>query len=78
MKVTIEEAVWTVSRQPPPAGWRAKGEQLQPHESGLWFHSNRGEARFLPLDSAQLPTQAQLDAMPLDQLAALWQRGTKR
>lgn len=78
MKITIAETVWQVSRQLAPAGWRADGEHLQQEESGLWFRSDRGENRFLPLDSADLPAQERLEAMPLDELIALWQRATER
>ena len=78
VKVTFQETEWTVSRQPPPAGWRAEGERLQPRESGLCFRSPSGETRFLPLDSAELPSQAQLDSMTVAQLAVLWQRATQR
>lgn len=77
-KVTFAEGVWTITRQPLPAGWRAEGERLQSHESGLWFRSDRGEARFLPLDSTQLPTQEQLDDMRLDQLVEYWKRAATR
>ncbi len=79
MRIEFNEASWKVSRQLPSVGWRAEGEGPPlPQESGLWFHSDRGEKSFLAMDLDQLPTQEQVDTMTLDDFVPLFTRATPR
>lgn len=65
--VRFEETQWTITRQAPVGvGARAEGDRIPAvPESGLWFHSDKGEALFFPMTYSELPSQEQLDAIPL-------------
>jgi hypothetical protein len=79
MGIRFNESVWKVSRHFPATGWRAEGEAPpQPRQSGLWFHSDKGENRFLPLDLDKMPSQEQVDNMTLDDFVSLFTRATPR
>jgi hypothetical protein len=69
-KVNFEETLWKVTRQAPTtAGARAEGDRLpEVPESGLWFHSDKGEALFHPMPYSELPSQEQLGEVPLAQI----------
>jgi hypothetical protein len=71
--VTIEEAQWRISRQAPVgAGARAEGDKLpEVPESGLWFHSDKGEALFYPIPYRELPSQEKLSEIPLEKIIAM-------
>jgi hypothetical protein len=58
----IDEKVWTVSRQiGVTTGARAAGDSdVKSQPSGLWFHSDKGDHRFLVMDLSELPTDAQV------------------
>lgn len=58
--VEFGESVWRVSRQPAVSvGARFDGDAPpQPQSGALWFHSDKGESRFLPMD--ELPTEHEL------------------
>jgi hypothetical protein len=50
-------------------GARAEGDSLpQTPAPGLVFVATDGTSRFLPLDFPEMPTEEQLQAMPLEQL----------
>lgn len=74
--VTINERAWKYHVVPAIAvGARAEGDAPpQPPKSGISFTSDKGEIRFLPMGYPDLPSQKQLEAMPLSQVVELFNR----
>ena len=59
MDDSINEDSWTVSIQPAiTVGARATtGDyDIKPQEGGIWFHSYKGNHRFVAIDHSELPT----------------------
>lgn len=79
MGIRFNESVWKVSRHLPAMGWRKEAEAPpEPRESGLWFHSDKGENRFLPLDLDKMPSQEQVDNVTPDVFESWFKRATPR
>jgi hypothetical protein len=78
-KVIVGEKAWKISRQVPIAvAARAAGDAPpQPPESGIWLHSDKGDALFLPMPYNQLPTEEQLKDVTMTQVAE-WMRLAQR
>lgn len=77
-KVKVGEQVWRVVRDPGVnVGARAESEMIDPPgPAGLWFIADDGERRFVAMD-VDLPTQTELDELPLDQFVELIMRAER-
>jgi hypothetical protein len=65
----LETGVKVHRRPAVGVGARAEGDRLpEAPTQGLVFVTTDGASRFLPLDFPEMPTEAQLHAMPLEQL----------
>ena len=80
MTIQLEEKTWKITRQAPTAaGARATGDYLPvPKESGLWFHSDKGDALFYPIPYDKLPTQEELPDLTPEQILTMMRAAEKR
>ena len=67
-RVTFNETVWRVVRQPGVTTGARKpgGYDVQPESPGVWFYADDGTRRFTPVDVMNLPSQEEFDDTPLD------------
>jgi len=59
VRIHFEEKVWTVRRQPPTATL----------DGGLWFRSDKGDVRFLPMTNDALLTAREVSHLTAAQFA---------
>ena len=75
--VEFKETVWQITAHRGMAtGSRSPegGSPPMPTSPGLWFYSDNGERRFLRMSNSELPSDEELQDMPLDQTIELLKR----